>query len=107
LKEYLLKKKKTSGEASRDPVYASSRVAVESQLTLWLSTVTLDGRTYIGDVGRTKRASAEKAAFAVILSKVEAGDCLMAKMLLAKRLKATVPRRYKTVDCLISKRLRL
>jgi hypothetical protein len=82
-------------------------VAVESQLTLWLSTVTLDGRTYIGDVGRTKRASAEKAASAVILSKVEAGDCLMAKMLLAKRLKATVPRRYKTVDCLISKRLRL
>jgi hypothetical protein len=96
-------KRKQSGVQSSDPVYRSSKVAVETQLTLWLSTVTLDGRTYIGDVARTKRGSAQNAALEAAMSMLEDGDSLMIKVLLSKRLKATVPTRKSKKDAVDSR----
>ncbi|XP_044415402.1 phragmoplastin DRP1A-like [Triticum aestivum] len=76
-----------------DPVYASSKVAAGIQRTLWLSTVVLEDKTYIGEVATTKRLSIQKAASAATSSMLEAGDDVMIKLLLAKRLKTEVPRR--------------
>ncbi|XBH81637.1 hypothetical protein VPH35_107160 [Triticum aestivum] len=78
-----------------DPVYvsSSSKMAVESQRTLWLSTVVLEDKTYIGEVANTKRLSIQKVASAVASSMLEVGDDLMIQLLLAKRLKTEVPRR--------------
>ena len=94
LKEYVLKKKLTD-PASSDAVYGSSKVAAESQMTLWLSTVTLDDQTYIGDIARTKRLSARNAASTAVRSMLEAGNDLMIKIVLAKRLRLEVPRKKK------------
>ena len=79
-------------------MYASSKVAAGIQRTLWLSTVVLEDKTYIGEVANTKRLSIQKVASAATSSMLEAGDDLMIKLLLAKRLKTKVPMRKRDRD---------
>ncbi|KAF7092179.1 hypothetical protein CFC21_094685 [Triticum aestivum] len=76
-----------------DPVYASSRVSVEPHRTFWLSTVTLDDNTYIGEFANTRRKSIQNAAFSAVSSMLESGNDLMIECLISKRMRTEVPRR--------------